>query len=129
MDIINEASMPYDVNGMAGCWILPDGEIETCDYDSDFHHADIASQHFNIDDDDEFVVAAMRNGWIRIRLTDEEFSIELSLDHAGGRAIRQMPRLVGDQIRFIVDAYKDEDHLTCSTSSIGSMLNWIRSHQ
>lgn len=36
-----------------GCWIDADGEILHCDRDSEFHHADIAGQYFN-NEEDEF---------------------------------------------------------------------------
>jgi hypothetical protein len=32
-----------------GCWILPDGEVIDTDYANDYHHADIAISHFNVE--------------------------------------------------------------------------------
>jgi hypothetical protein len=121
-------NIPYGEDDTAGCWITADGEVETCDYDQDLHHADIASQNFEIeDDDDEYNSVAMRNGWIRIRFTHEMFGIELSIDHIAPAALKVIPRLIDGQLKFVADVYKGANHLTHSATSIGSMMGWIRS--
>lgn len=131
MNLVCETSLPWG-HANAGCWITPDGSILPCDYEADVHHGHIVWDHFSepgTDDPDDLDVLnlhAFQHGWIRVRMTLDNFFVQCNAGHLSRRAIGEIARLddTDTQTAYVLDI---DGHHT-EFRSLGSLLAKLREH-
>lgn len=90
-----------------GFWLTTDGEHVDCDYENDVHHSDLVAHMMRDAKTGQDVnEAAMRNGWIRVRIIPGmQFVVEFNPKMVKSKAMRALGREIktADATSYMVE--------------------------
>lgn len=109
-----------------GYWITDSGDVLSCDYENDVHHAEIVAGIMQ--DGENAIEAATRAGWIRVHIIpNRQFMIEFNPEKAQPRAFRVLSRAIrdADVNEYLVDLPNGYERATTAPEFIGILRRML----